>query len=91
MILKGHVTLKTGLMMLKIQLCITGINYILKCIKIDNISQYFYFIFDQINASLASRRNLFSKPKNLLNSTLYVNIIFSERQYTVVFVHSTKY
>ncbi len=28
--LKDHVTLKTGVMMLKIQLCITGINYILK-------------------------------------------------------------
>ncbi len=28
--LKDHVTLKTGEMMLKIQLCITGINYILK-------------------------------------------------------------
>jgi len=28
---KGHVTLKTGVMMLKIQICITGINYILNC------------------------------------------------------------
>ncbi len=27
-----HVTLKTGVMMLKIQLCIKGINYILRCI-----------------------------------------------------------
>ncbi len=26
---QGHVTLKTGVMMRKIQLCITGINYIL--------------------------------------------------------------
>ncbi len=50
----------TGVMMLKIQLCITGINYILKYIKIEksyfnysNISQYygFYCIFDQINAA----------------------------------------
>ncbi len=32
--LKDHVTLKTGVMMLKIQLCITGINSILKYIKI---------------------------------------------------------
>jgi len=29
---KDHVTLKTGVMMLKIQLCITGINYNLKYI-----------------------------------------------------------
>ncbi len=34
--LKDHVTLKTGVMMLKIQLCITGINYILKYIQIEN-------------------------------------------------------
>jgi len=33
--LKDHVTLKTGVMMLKIQLRITGINYILKYIKIE--------------------------------------------------------
>ncbi len=34
--MKDHVTLKTGVMMLKIQLCITGQNYILKHIKIEN-------------------------------------------------------
>ncbi len=33
---KDHVTLKTDVMMLKIQLCITGINNILKYIKIEN-------------------------------------------------------
>ncbi len=32
--LKDHVTLNNGVMMLKIQLCITGINYILKYIQI---------------------------------------------------------
>jgi len=31
-----HVTLKTGVMMQKIQLCITRINYSLKYIKIEN-------------------------------------------------------
>ncbi len=36
MISEDHVTLKTGVMMLKIQLHITGINYILKYIKIEN-------------------------------------------------------
>ncbi len=44
--LKDHVTLKTGVMMLKIQLCFTGINYILKTHSnsfffcCNNISQY---------------------------------------------------
>ncbi len=37
MISEDHVTLKTGVMMLKIQLCFTGINSILKYIKIENI------------------------------------------------------
>jgi len=35
--MKDHVTLKTGVMMLKSQLCITGINYILKYIQKENI------------------------------------------------------
>ncbi len=35
--LKDHVTLKTEVMMLKIQLCITGINYILKYIHLFEI------------------------------------------------------
>ncbi len=34
--LKDHVTLKPGVMMLKIQRCITGINYILNYIQIEN-------------------------------------------------------
>ncbi len=34
MISEDHVTLKTEVMMLKIQLCSTGINYILEYIKI---------------------------------------------------------
>ncbi len=34
--LKDHVTLKSGVMMLKIQLCITGINNILNYIQIEN-------------------------------------------------------
>ncbi len=37
MISEDHVTLKTGVMMLKIQLCFSGINYIFKYIKIENI------------------------------------------------------
>ncbi len=36
MISEDHVTLKTGVMMLKIQLRITEINYSLKYIQIEN-------------------------------------------------------
>ncbi len=36
--LKDHVTLKTVVMMLKIQLCIKEINYIFKYIQIENCS-----------------------------------------------------
>ncbi len=36
MISEDHVTLKTGVMMLKIQRCITEINYSLTCIHIEN-------------------------------------------------------
>ncbi len=38
MISEDHVTLKTGVMMLKIQLRITGINDILQYIQIENRS-----------------------------------------------------
>ncbi len=41
MISEDHVTLKTGVMMLKIQLRITEINYIL----IDNVLDNLLFIF----------------------------------------------
>ncbi len=65
--LKDHVTLKTGVMMLKIQLCITGINYISKYIRIENfikiVTSFTIFLFlsvyDQINAALASIRDFF--------------------------------
>ncbi len=36
LISEGHVTLKTGAMMLKIQRCVTEINYIIKYIKLGN-------------------------------------------------------
>ncbi len=57
--LKDHVTLKTGEMMLKIQLRITEINYILKSL-IEN--QYFkcnisYYLFDQINSPFFQKLN----------------------------------
>ncbi len=63
MISEDHVTLKTGEMMIKIQRCITEINYILTYIYIKkktailnskNISQYdcFSCVLAQINAVL---------------------------------------
>ncbi len=65
MISEDHVTLKTGVMMLKIQLRITEINYTLKYIKMEdkdtrttchntkNILRKFSFEFDIVD-SLAS-------------------------------------
>ncbi len=53
MIFEDHVTLKIEVMMLKIQLYFTGINYILKYMKIEN----FYFtnaIIFQIDTALMS-------------------------------------
>jgi len=47
------VTLKTGVMMLKIQLCITGISYFTIYIKMY-----------QINAALVSISDFFIKNKN---------------------------
>ncbi len=43
MISEDHVTLKTGVMMLKIQRCITEINYSLADIHIEN----WYFILQK--------------------------------------------
>ncbi len=58
---EDHVTLKTGVMMLKIQLRITEINHILKHLflklKTLGIGDFTVF-FDQINAALVSRRDL---------------------------------
>ncbi len=74
MISEDHVTLKTGVMMLKIQLCFTGINCILKYIKQEtnirnrnNISQYYclFLYFDQINTALMSRRASIKKQGQL--------------------------
>jgi len=53
------VTLNTGVM-LKIKLCVTEINYILKYIKIENHS-FVFCIFDQINAGLMSTRDFFQE------------------------------
>ncbi len=64
MISEDHVTLKTGVMMLKIQLRITEINYSFngythrkQWFWILIIFHNFYSIFDQITAALMSRRD----------------------------------
>ncbi len=68
-------TLKTGVMMLKILLRITEINYILTYYHIkvilncNNISHFYDWpIFDQINAALSyvSTRDLFKKKNRFL-------------------------
>ncbi len=68
--LKDHVTLQTGVMMLKIHLWITEINYIIKYIemeiiflKCNSISRYycFYCSFNQMNADLVTIREFFQK------------------------------
>ncbi len=71
MISEDHVTLKTEVMMLKIQLCITEINDILQYIQIvilncnNNLQHYcFYCIYNQINATLVSRKDFFWEKKN---------------------------
>ncbi len=68
MISEDHVTLKTGVIMLKIHLRITEINdiwtyyHIQVILNCNNISHFYYWpIFDQINAALSyvSTRDLF--------------------------------
>ncbi len=75
---------------MKIQLCFTGINYILKYIKIEtvinninnvinNISQnyrVFFCIFNQINTALMSIRNFIKYIKNLTDPKLLILICF---------------
>ncbi len=67
-------TLKTGVIMLKIQLCITEINYILKYNKIENCSfklQLYFTIllflayFNQTNTALLSLREFIIKKNQL--------------------------
>ncbi len=72
LILKDHVTMKTGVMTLKIQLCSTGINYILKqkTFQIVIQSWLYYCIYVQINGALMSIRRFFQThlKKNILIS-----------------------
>ncbi len=72
MISEDHVTLKTEVMMLKIQLRITNKlhftiyshrKYLFQIVKIFHNFTVFIYIFDQINAALVIRRIFFQKHK----------------------------
>ncbi len=52
MISEDHVTLKTGVMMLKIQLRITTVNYNLKYIHVENIYIFYTYILHVQNVLL---------------------------------------
>ncbi len=71
--------------MLKMQLCIKGINYILKYIQIErvilycnNISQYysFYCMADQIIAALVSIKAFTKTLKNITDPKLLNGIVY---------------
>ncbi len=70
-VLKDHVTLKTGVMMQTIQLCITCIHF--KCIKIENL----YFIYNNNNFHIAVLRYFLSN-KCSVNER---RILFSKKIY----------
>ncbi len=57
--LKDHVTLKTGVMIMKIQLYITWINYILKSIPIEKLILNWNNILLCLWFALVSRRGIF--------------------------------
>ncbi len=44
-------TLKTGVMMLKIQLCFTGIRLNSNSLSVHNINGFIFLYFDQINTA----------------------------------------
>ncbi len=81
MISEDHVTLKTGEMMLKIQRCVTGINYIIKQYKIetcyylnDNNSSLYFCIIQQID-SLGEHNRIYFFTENLLFKLLNGSVV----------------
>ncbi len=71
--LKDHVTLKTGVMMLKIQLYITEINYILQYIHIEYNYFKLYFYWFILNTALVSVIHFFQKHKQKLTNPKLLN------------------
>ncbi len=86
--LKDHVTLKTGVMMLKIQLCITGINCILKYIQISSYYKFLYFAillsFWSNKCSLGEHKKLLLKTQIIPSSNLCVMVNSSVIQVKIV-------
>ncbi len=72
MISEDQVTLKTGVMMLKIQLCITAINYIKKYIyfKLNTILLYFCLLYQFIKQMQPLSLKDFKIITQLLNGGL---------------------
>ncbi len=73
----------TGVMMLKIQFCITGINYILKYTTIKNVfliviifhNSCFYCITHQINTALVSIWDFFQKHLNIKQTPNFWTVV----------------
>ncbi len=84
-ILELFLTLKTKIMMQKIQLCITETNNILKYHFLLLVSVFFY----QINATLVSKNKTFSKIFQIPNKTIWLSsfnamiIVHAEEPYCV--------
>ncbi len=71
MISEDHVTLKTGVIMVDIQLCITGIKYILKYIQIENsyinlIIFYRFLLYFLLNKCNLGEQKRLSKTPNYI-------------------------
>ncbi len=66
-------TLKTGVMMLKIQLCFTGIHFKIEnqyrscnSLRVQNITGFIFLYFDQINKALMSICDFIKKQGQLI-------------------------
>ncbi len=88
--------MKTGVTMLKIQLCITGTNYILEIdyLNFNNISHFYLFLlcFVQIYAALVNiREDFFHKHLKKKNICIYYNStktkIYQHRQQRIEKIH----
>ncbi len=83
--LKDHVTMKTGVMMLKIQLCISRINYIFKYfqykpfLNCNNISQYYCFYFILKKKALESIKDFQKQILPTTNLRMVVYSFFSQK------------
>ncbi len=85
MISEDHVTLKTGVMMLKIQCCITEMNYILQYIQIEsvvlncNISTFLLYFWS--NKCSLGEQKTFPTDQKLLNGGVQNNAFISWEEF----------